>query len=185
MIARLSTCLCAVTCAAFSASCSLEKRSETCLGTRVPDEGYQHVPEGTSVAYAHNPPASGNHWACWAPWRPPSRALPAERWVHNLEHGGVVLLYRCPDAVSCPEARDALMQIANSAPEAPTGGHRLLVNAWPILPTAFAAVAWDVVYSAETADPNALLCFIRAHEGAGPEDIPADPSPSVCPQSYQ
>ncbi len=104
--------------------------------------------------------------------------------MHNLEHGGVVLLYRCADATSCPAARAALDDLLARAPDALGGGRRLLVTAAPTLPSAFAAVAWDFVLLEDNVDANALLCFIAAHEGNGPEDVAANPSPNACPQSY-
>ena len=62
----------------------------------VADEGAFHLPFCTPVAYAHNPPASGNHWPWTAPWGPSKDIVPREWWVHNLEHQGIVLLYNCP-----------------------------------------------------------------------------------------
>lgn len=130
--------------------------------------------QGTLVNYAHNPPASGNHWPCWAPYAVATTVLPPEAWVHNLEHGGVVLLYQCADATSCPDAGAALAKVDADAPDAPTGGHRVLVTADPTLPTPFAAVAWDWALAANAVNEPDLLCFIAAHEGMGPEDISAD-----------
>lgn len=149
-----------------------------CTGAAVPDEGQQHVAQGTTVNYGHNPPASGPHWPCWAPYAVATTVVPREQWVHNLEHGGVVLLFRCADASSCPSAQSALAAIDNQAPDAPTGGHRILVTADPTLPTAFAAVAWDFVLAQDTLDAGAMQCFISAREGRGPEDVPSGGS---CP----
>jgi hypothetical protein len=151
-----------------------------CGEVRVAIEGGTHVPEGTAVTYAANPPSSGNHWPCWAKWGVASTVLPPERYVHNLEHGGVVLLYRCT-AAACDDAKNALAAVAAAAPDAPTGGHRLVVNADATLPTAFAAVAWGWTYTSDTVDQANLLCFIQAHEGQGPEDVSGDP-PATCPQ---
>jgi len=130
------------------------------------------------VAYQNNPPASGNHWPCWATYSIHTAALAPEIWVHNLEHGGIVLLYQCADGVSCPDAGAALSQVYANAPDAPTGGHRVLVTPDPTLPTPFAAVAWDWVYSAQKVDEIAMLCFASEHEGKGPEDNPSPGSPT-------
>lgn len=145
-----------------------------CPGVQVPDEGRLHVDFGTPVTYQNNPPASGSHWPCWAPYAVSSVVVPDEAWVHNLEHGAIVLLYQCADATSCPDAGAQLVPLFETAPDAPTGGHRLLVTAFPALPTPFAAVAWDWVYTTSEVDAGAFQCFIAEHEGQGPEDISAD-----------
>jgi hypothetical protein len=150
----------------------------SCDGASIPDEGFTHVDFGTPVTYRNNPPASGNHWPCWTPYGVASAVVHPEAWVHNLEHGAVVLLFQCADATSCPDALSALTKIDNDAPDAPGGGHRIVVTADPTLPTPFAAVAWDYVLSADSAtDESAFLCFAAVHEGHGREDISADGTP--------
>src|SRR5438309_1483095 len=66
-------------------------------GEAVPNEGWTHVPEGSAIAYRHNPPASGPHYPVWARYRIHAQVVPRGYWVHDLEHGALVLLYR-PDA---------------------------------------------------------------------------------------
>ena len=155
-----------------------------CQGEARPLQGALHVPEGTTVSYADNPPSSGDHWPCWATWGVAKSVLPPERWVHNLEHGGIVLLYQCQTTDGCPTLSQPLIDIASRAPDAPTGGHRFVVTADPNLPTNVAAVAWGFVLSADAPNEADIDCFASAHEGQGPEDIPDDPPQSACPQSY-
>lgn len=164
-----------------------------CLGTPVPLEPELHVPEPERVAYLADPPPSGPHWPCWAPWGSghATRALPAERFVHNLEHGGVVLLYRCdPDAGlddggSCAAMAEALVAFAaDGGPAAPAGDMRYLVAARPELPTVYAALAWGWRLELSTFDPAEVSCFAGGHLGAAPENFGANPDPAGCPQSY-
>ena len=68
-----------------------------------PTKGALHVASpsqrtpGMTVCYNSNPPASGPHWSVGtAPVAPVApgfydEALRTEQWVHNLEHGTVVL----------------------------------------------------------------------------------------------
>jgi hypothetical protein len=63
--------------------------------TPVTDEGRYHLPFCTPIAYKHDPPASGPHWPWPAPWGWHPEVVPRQWWVHNLEHGGIVLLYNC------------------------------------------------------------------------------------------
>ena len=63
----------------------------------VANEGWAHVPEGSAIAYVHNPPASGPHYPVWLRYEEFTSAQARGYWVHNLEHGAIVMLYR-PDA---------------------------------------------------------------------------------------
>ena len=71
----------------------------------VPLEQRRHIPEGTTPQYLHNPPVSGEHYGeAWARWQIHTSEVARGYWVHNLEHGGVVFLYRkgAPDGVDAP-----------------------------------------------------------------------------------
>ena len=71
----------------------------TCTMTEsaVANEGWAHVAEGTTVTYRNNPPASGPHYPVWARYQAYTTAVARPYWVHNLEHGAIVLVHR-PDA---------------------------------------------------------------------------------------
>lgn len=164
-----------------------------CAGTSIPLEPEVHVPEPMTVAYIAQPPASGPHWPCWAPWGVlhAHAALPTERWLHNSEHAGVVLLYRCdpgaglPDGGSCDAMAAPLIAYAqDGGPLAPDGDARYLVTADPNLPTSYTAIAWGWRLEFDAWDPERVSCFARAHLGAGPEELYQDPDPNSCPQSY-
>ena len=61
-------------------------------GRRMPDRGGGHVPEGQPVPYPSYPPTSGPHWPRPAPWGVYDFEIAPEVYVHNLEHGGIVVL---------------------------------------------------------------------------------------------
>ena len=154
----------------------------------VADEGALHVPFFTPVTYAHDPPASGMHWPSPAPWGVHAEIVPREWWVHNLEHGGIVLLYNCPspDAGAwtdggavpddCPAVIAALANLYASWPQDNWFDAfyetRILVTPDPLLPGRVGAVAWDWSFVNSFADVNALDCFIAARYGRGPENAP-------------
>ena len=70
------------------------------LGFATQDLGRSHVAPGETVDYDFCPPTSGNHYnlAGQAPlpraFYGPGTVLRPQNWVHNLEHGYVVLLYK-------------------------------------------------------------------------------------------
>lgn len=134
----------------------------------VPIAGQNHV-QGT-VNYPDPPPASGDHNPCWASWGVHAEAVPPERWVHNLEHGGVVFLYACsPD---CPEQREVLEVLVRSNP-------RTLLTPYPQLRTRFAVVAWGQRLQTDCLDAQAFLEFYSAHHDHAPESIDSPP-PAGC-----
>jgi Protein of unknown function (DUF3105) len=87
------------------------------LGIALTDEGNAHMPNcpvppspgatpGTPApspsmtavpVYLHHPPSSGCHYPVPAPWNVygVSQTVPESTYVHNLEHGGIVLIYKC------------------------------------------------------------------------------------------
>jgi hypothetical protein len=159
-----------------------------------PDMGNSHVATGTIVRYTYCPPASGRHYnqpgvAGPIPARPygPSDTVIPEGWVHNLEHGGLVILYRGAEADQA-----ALRSLYDAIPASPVCGFepggqspgpviaRFDQMAWP-----FAALVWDRVLPLETLDEAAILDFYaRYGERANPEKLcEASPSPSAEPSA--
>jgi len=71
----------------------------------VPDEGRNHVAVGTRVDYKHLPPSSGPHYPSPDAPKPASTyvdPIRPEYFVHDLEHGAIVLVYRCGGAGPSP-----------------------------------------------------------------------------------
>jgi hypothetical protein len=156
------------------------------LGYVQPDMGHTHVAVGTIIRYTYCPPASGKHYFAAdvgpIPARPygPNDAVIPEGWVHNLEHGGLVVLYRGADADQA-----ALRALYDAVPASPVCGFppggkspgpviaRFDQMAWP-----YAALVWDRVLPMETLDQAAVLDFYaRYAETTNPEKL-CQPSPS-------
>jgi hypothetical protein len=144
---------------------------EACTEEALLDPSRDHVEGG--VDYTDPPPTSGDHDPCWAPWGVYDEEIPDERWVHNLEHGGVVLLYHCADG--CPDEVAEMEAIV-----AERGVHGILTP-YAALPTRFAAVAWGWRYTTDCFDVDALNAFWDAHVDRAPESSTSDPSNPDCP----
>ena len=78
-----------------------------------------HVPVGTPVTYNSNPPSSGPHYPVWAAFKEYDAPVDRGYYVHNLEHGAVVFLYKCEDADGCPDVVQALRDAAATVPSDP------------------------------------------------------------------
>jgi len=131
-------------------------------------------------SYNSSPPSSGPHCPVWGRYTVygDDAPLPACNFIHNLEHGAIVLLYNCPDG--CDETVAALEQVIADAPDDPECGavKRLLLTPYAEIDTTIAAAAWGFTWTADCLDGGArdsLLEFIAAHRG------PAGDAPeSVC-----
>jgi hypothetical protein len=157
-----------------------------------PDMGHVHVAVGTRVKYTHCPPASGKHYSASgegpvkAGVYGPSDPIIPEGWIHNLEHGGLVLLYKCPGP-ACDEAGQAALKAlyakfpASPICKTPPGGVLTPVMArFDDMPWPYAAVVWDVVLPMQAIDETELFAFYAGQaERFNPE--PQCPAPTSTP----
>jgi hypothetical protein len=123
------------------------------------------------IDYQGGPPAGGSHNPCWGRYGVHDEALPAENWVHNLEHGAVVYLYHCPDG--CDAEVATLTELVEERP-------RALLTPYTGLSTRFAIVAWGYRLESDDLDRAAFEAFYDAHVDHAPESIAGGP-PSGCP----
>jgi hypothetical protein len=149
-----------------------------CDGTLTIENGTgMHVDTGTNIEWTHNPPTSGPHFPAWAAWDRQYTTLPRGYYVHNAEHGGIVLLYRC-DA-GCPDVVAQLLTAArNMASDSMCQNpitKRVIVTSDPELPAGVqvAAIAWEHAYTASCYDPY-VETFARDHYAKAPENFCSD-----------
>ncbi len=137
------------------------------VGERQEFGGQMHIALPTPLNYSASPPASGDHrpmWACWGEYE----FLPATRWIHNLEHGGIAFLYH----PCTPEALvDELRSFVRSIEDDDAGPFRWIMTPYSGLPSAISVVAWEWVYSADCVRAPEIREFIRQHYRNAPEDV--------------
>jgi hypothetical protein len=151
---------------AFSAGCG-EHSCGPGIDQR-PIEGQLHVDPPATVSYRDNPPASGNHYPVPAPWG--QGTYPRETWVHNLEHGGIVLLYNCP--TGCDADVQKLVALRARRPADQFHEVRVLITPDSLMPHKFAAIAWGWRWQGDTIDEGVINCFIGDRYDKAPESIP-------------
>ena len=100
--------------------------------------------------------------------------MPRPMYVHDMEHGAVVLAYRC--ASGCPDVVAALEHVRSAvAPDPKCEGMgvsaRVVLTPDPELPTPIAAAAWRATYTATCIDEPSLSSFAAETYGKGPEDF--------------
>jgi hypothetical protein len=148
------------------------------VGTAVPDEGRNHVDPSTTPTYKFYPPASGPHYSATgiAPvnWQTIA-TLQEGQYIHNLEHGGIAILYDCPSGTDCTTLKNALENyVTNLAPVEPTY-NEIKVVLTPYsrgMQKKVALVAWDYIEFLDSYDQAEITRFYENHVNQGPERIP-------------
>jgi hypothetical protein len=126
-----------------------------------------------AVDYGTEPPVGGPHNPCWVPWTVYDHEVQTERWVHNLEHGGLAFLYNCPEG--CADEVGTLDAYVRALPQ----GTAVMLP-YAEMDARFAAVSWGARITLDCMDTDALQAFYDAHHNHSPETLTADP-PASCP----
>ncbi|HUP54772.1 MAG TPA: DUF3105 domain-containing protein, partial [Methylomirabilota bacterium] len=116
----------------------------------------------------------------------PDDTVVPQGWIHNLEHGALVVLYRDPtaDQTALKSLFDAVgpSPVCGIAPGGQSPGPlvaRFKDMSWP-----YAALVWDRILPLETVDQQAILDFYAKYgEQTNPEKLCTPPSaqPSAAP----
>ncbi len=136
--------------------------------------GRNHVRDlNTVIRYAVCPPTSGDHFNVTnrGPVRPAVYPANEEQvpggWLHNMEHGYVVALYRCPsgvlgegDCISQDEF-DLMSQFFNDVPDSinPACPTKVVVARFDSMNTKFALLAWGRALLTDNFDLDTALLF--------------------------
>lgn len=137
-----------------------------------------HVPIGTDVTYNSNPPASGPHYPLWAAFREYEQPVDRRYYVHDLEHGAVVLAYKCKSAAECPAMVEGFRKVIANIKTDPLCDSpvrvRYILTPDPLLSTQVAIAAWGFTYTADCLDVPTLSAFANDNYGRAPEDFCSD-----------
>jgi len=148
-----------------------------------------HVDQGTVIdSWNSNPPSSGTHYPTHAAWAV-NYPIIIDRgnYLHNEEHGGIVLLHNCMDE-NCAGQIPMLAAIGQALPQDPTCvsvgvNAKWLVTRDPLLPAdvSIAAAAWGWTFTASCVDEQRLSEFIAArYSNGGPARTQCD-GPTTAP----
>ena len=132
-----------------------------------PQQPGKHVDLPTPITYADSPPSSGTHRPQWGNWGE-YVYMPQQRWLHNLEHGGIALLYHpCAPKTTV----EALRALAKAIPPDESGPPRWVLTPYPNLPTAVAMVRWGHVWLGECVAPSKMVVWLLEKAGDSPEVV--------------
>ncbi len=139
-----------------------------------------------TIEYGFCPPDSGDHYNIQnigpikAAVYPTNQPQAPGGWVHNLEHGWVVVLYRCTGPDDCPSA-DELAQLQAFYDQAPTPAasqgcdKEVLVARFDSMDTRFAVLAWGREMLTDQFNLDTALTFAQQWMDPGSE-----PEKSIC-----
>jgi hypothetical protein len=134
----------------------------------IPVTSAYHVAD--DIQYPDPPPTSGDHHPCWVPFGVYEQEVPDERWVHNLEHGGVVLLYECDD---CDAEIAAMADMVRGRPMS-------ILSPYAGLPSRFAMVSWGHRLLTDCFNEAQFARFYEDHVDRAPESVSGAPSAAEC-----
>jgi hypothetical protein len=179
---------------AYACSTQLDPASpvpgSSALGQVEEDMGRNHVAAGSEITYVFCPPASGQHYNATnlgpiAPryYTPDDQVVP-DGFVHNLEHGALVILYNC-NRGGCDSAdQDQLRALAQSFPASPVckipaGVISPVIARFDQMKAPFAALVWGRVLFQDQLDTGQMLQFYNQYgEMTNPEQQCARPGQS-------
>lgn len=132
-----------------------------------PSDGAGHYNNPIGLCYDESPPSSGPHRSMWGRWGE-YEYMPPQRYIHNLEHGGIAILYHpCVEK----EIIDSLRTLACSRPDDDGGKFRWVLTPYVNLPSNISVVAWEWTYLNDCFDAISINEFIDEHYRNAPEDF--------------
>ncbi|MEE8390435.1 MAG: DUF3105 domain-containing protein [Anaerolineae bacterium] len=126
-------------------------------GRAVPDMGNLHIQPPQTAEHNSTPPTSGPHYTQMARWGIHAEPIPNELQVHNLEDGGVMVQYNCPEG--CEDLVAQLADIVSRYDE-----HAILAP-YPEMESRIALTAWGRIDTFDRFDEERIVKFIEAYQG--------------------
>ena len=162
------------------------------LGQIQSDMGRNHILVPENQRYAACPPASGPHYAALdgpipARYYAPDDSTLPQGWIHNLEHGGLVILYSCDKGACDAATQQALQDLFKSFPDSPLckvpkGTVGPVITRFEEMKKPIAALLWGRVLFQDKLDTAQLLEYFRTQaELHNPEPQCDRPSPTPAP----
>jgi len=129
------------------------------------------VPDGSPVQYRSLPPTSGPHYPEPASWGEYTSQLQDGRFVHNLEHGGIAILYKCDDPAGCSTLRQQLSDVMKTLPQDKYQEVKVVLSPYQQMDHQVDLLAWGWIDELDAFDPAEIRKFYDAHVDKGPEDL--------------
>jgi hypothetical protein len=129
-----------------------------------PDEGQEHIDEGSALTFQSIPPSSGKHYPVTADPGFHSEPVAEGNLVHNLEHGQLVIWYS-------PDAPAGI--IGDLETYVDDAGVALVAAPYDQVPDGhnFSISAWGATQDCDEVSGEVLCQFRDRFQGKGPEQV--------------
>lgn len=145
---------------------------ELILGTQHANLGQEHIAEGKKhSAYNSDLPSSGPHRSdsgAPVPWGVYTQELTPEVYIHNEEHGGIIIAYN-PTLLPAQELKKLQSLFAPPYSNKLFSPTKTIVMPRASNKHAIEVASWTWTYSMDKYDEAKLIKFYRQHEGKSPE----------------
>lgn len=157
------------------------KPKEALIGVQHKEQSRDHIAQGQSHApYNSSPASSGPHYAgqgAPAPWGVYTQEIPEEYFLHNEEHGGVIITYR-PDL-----PKDQLDKLQNLF-ALPYSNKDFKPNKAIVTPRSkntkpIELASWTWTLSLDQYDEATIMKFYLQHVGKSPEPAAGPNNPPI------
>ena len=131
------------------------------LGEHQQDRGNGHIAAAQKASYPSLPPTSGEHWGQPqgpAPWGVKSSWLPFEVTTHNLEHGGIVIMYNGLETKEVQQLQAIVRDMSSQ------GFNKIILEPWPDMKDAkVICTAWNWILKLQSLDAVSIVKFTKQH----------------------
>lgn len=152
--------------------------SQPLPGQKMDDLGRKHVAAGSLPNYPGDMATSGDHYGDWIRAGVYETPLEDGNLIHSLEHGYVILSYKCKvqsekleEATEsgevneeCDRRKEQLSQIYNKKDK-----RKLIIVPRPNMDTKITLYAWNYLLKLDQFDEEKIIQFIDTHRDQGPE----------------
>lgn len=155
---------------------------EAILGVQHANQGQDHILRGKShSAYNSSPASSGPHYndqGAPAPWGAYTQEVPQEVFIHNEEHGGVVITYN-PDLLPASDVAKLQKLFTSPYSDSSFNPNKGLVTPRKDDKHAIEIASWTYTLNLDKYDQSILEKYYLQHvgqapeNGAGPSNVPA------------
>ena len=143
------------------------------IGRAVALEGGGHVAEGAALPQRNRPPTSGPHYAARGAYAISPTPVEPGHWLHVLEHGGIVVLFKCGEEAECTTTADTIRRDVSPGAKAGRFGERkLAASPYQEMESPVAVLAWGRILELPEVDATQILAFYDRYLDRGPENVP-------------
>lgn len=153
----------------------LQESSKPLPGTKLVDMGRKHVPAGSLQNAEGDMATSGDHYGEWTRAGVYETPLDDGNLIHSLEHGYVIISYRCSGQSSeasqsakldsqCEDTKNQLVSIYEKK-----GKRKLIIVPGSQMSTKITLYAWNYLLKLDQFDEEKITQFIDTHRDQGPE----------------